>query len=120
MRISAGRRSAPHQVQVISFPRGEKSFRLMLNRFGDQPLIHLMHRHRYSYTLLADQIAVSRAQLVYAARGISAPSPELRTKLSNFFGVPPGELFTPAALAAKYNEGMARGGKNRWRRAGAR
>jgi transcriptional regulator with XRE-family HTH domain len=88
-------------------------------KFGDQPLIHLMHRHRYSYTLLADQIGVSRAQLVYAARGISAPSPELRSKLSNFFGVTPGELFTPAALAAKYNEGMARGGKHRWRGAGS-
>jgi transcriptional regulator with XRE-family HTH domain len=89
-------------------------------RFGDQPLTRVMKAHRYSYTLLAEEIGVSRAQLVYAARGISAPSPELRTKLSNFFGVPPGELFTPAALTAKYNEGMARGGKNRWRRAGAR
>jgi transcriptional regulator with XRE-family HTH domain len=90
------------------------------HRFGDQPLIRLMRQHRYSYTLLADEIGVSRAQLVYAARGISAPSPELRTKLSNFFGVAPGELFTPAALAAKYNQGMAHGGKNRWRGAGAR
>lgn len=92
---------------------------IVYRRFGDQPLICLMRQHRYSYTLLADEIGVSRAQLVYAARGISAPSPELRTKLGNFFGVTPGELFTPAALAAKYNEGMAQGGKNRWRGAGA-
>jgi transcriptional regulator with XRE-family HTH domain len=88
---------------------------IVYRRFGDQPLIRLMRRHRYSYTLLADEIGVSRSQLVYAARGISAPSPELRTKLSNFFGVAPGELFTTAALAAKYNERMAQGGKHRWR-----
>jgi hypothetical protein len=73
-------------------------------RFGDQPLIRLMRTHRYGYKLLADKIGVSRAHLVYAARGISAPSPELRTKLSNFFGVAPGKLFSTAALAAKYYE----------------
>ena len=88
-------------------------------RFGDQPLIRVMRAHRYSYTLLAKEIGVSRAQLVYAARGTSAPSREIRNRLSNFFGVAPGALFTAAALAAEYNEGMARGGKNRWRRATA-
>ena len=89
------------------------------HKFGDQPLIHVMRAHGYSYTLLAKEIGVSRAQLVYAARGTSAPSPEIRTRLSNFFGVAPGALFTAAALEATYNAGMARGGKNRWRRAGA-
>lgn len=58
-----------------------------------------------AYRRFGDQLlGVSRAQLVYAARGISAPSPELRTKLSNFFGVAPGKLFSTAALAAKYYE----------------
>jgi hypothetical protein len=122
VRSQRGRRASAAPGSSDLVPYGEEgSFRLMIayRRFGDQPLIRLMKAHRYSYTLLAEQIGVSRAQLVYAARGISTPSPELRTKLSNFFGVAPGELFTPAALAAKYNEGMARGGKNRWRGAAA-
>jgi transcriptional regulator with XRE-family HTH domain len=92
---------------------------IVYRRFGDQPLIHVMKAHRYSYTLLAKEIGVSRAQLVYAARGNSAPSPQIRTRLSNFFGVAPGALFTAAALEAKYNERMGQGGKNRWRGAGA-
>ena len=89
-------------------------------RFGDQfGLINAMRQHRWSYTALAREIGVSRQQLYNCARGVIAPSPELRTKLANFFNVSPGELFSRAALAAKYNEGMARGGKRRWRGAGA-
>ena len=89
-------------------------------RFGDQyGLINAMRQHRWSYTALAREIGVSRQQLYNCARGVITPSPKLRTNLANFFNVSPGELFSRAALAAKDNEGMAQGGKNRWRRASA-
>ena len=92
----------------------------MNDRFGYQyGLINVMRAHRWSYTALAREIGVSRQQLYNCARGVIAPSPELRMNLANFFNVTPGELFSRAALAAKYNERMAQGGKNRWRGAGA-
>ena len=54
---------------------------------------------------------VAYSHLIWSANGITAPSPDLRQKLSNFFDLPIEKLFTSEALAVKYHEGQARGGK---------
>lgn len=76
----------------------------MQTRFGDQPLIEEMRRQRWHYSLLAQEISVTRQQLYTAARGIVVPSPLLRDKLPAILGVPLSQLFTAEALDYRYQD----------------
>ena len=67
MRSQRGRRASAAPGSSDLVPYGEVgSFRLMIayRRFGDQPLIRLMKAHRYSYTLLAEEIGRLRRSTV--------------------------------------------------------
>jgi hypothetical protein len=82
----------------------------MDTRFGDQPLIEEMRKQRWTYTLLSTRIDATYRQLYFAARGVVAPSPDLRDKLPAVLGVPLSRLFTPEALDADYHKNQALGG----------
>jgi transcriptional regulator with XRE-family HTH domain len=81
------------------------------SRFGEQPIRGVIRRRHWNCRLIAYETGVSYSHLINAANGITAPSPQLRSKLSEFLGLPVEKLFSAEALAATYNEGRARGGK---------
>jgi transcriptional regulator with XRE-family HTH domain len=80
-------------------------------RFGEQPIRGIVRRRHWNLRLVAYETGVAYSHLVNAANGITAPSPELRQKLSDFLDLPIEKLFTQEALAVEYHEGQARGGK---------
>jgi len=80
-------------------------------RFGEQPIRGVVRRRHWNLRLIAYETSVGYSHLINAANGITAPSPELRQKLTEFLDLPADELFTQESLAATYSEGRARGGK---------
>jgi transcriptional regulator with XRE-family HTH domain len=80
-------------------------------RFGEQPIRAVVRRRHWNLRLIAYETGVAYSHLVNAANGITAPSPELRQKLSEFLDLPVETLFTHEALAAQYSQGRALGGK---------
>jgi transcriptional regulator with XRE-family HTH domain len=80
-------------------------------RFGEQPIRGIVRRRHWNLRLIAYETGVAYSHLVNAANGITAPSPELRQKLSEFLALPVEKLFTQEALADEYHEGQACGGK---------
>jgi transcriptional regulator with XRE-family HTH domain len=80
-------------------------------RFGEQPIRSIVRRRHWNLKLIAYETGVAYGHLINAANGITPPSPQLRTKLSEFLGLPVEKLFSNDALAATYSEGRARGGK---------
>jgi transcriptional regulator with XRE-family HTH domain len=81
------------------------------SRFGEQPIRGIVRRRHWNLRLIAYETGVAYSHLVNAANGITAPSPELRQKLSEFLDLPVEKLFTREALAVEYHESQARGGK---------
>jgi hypothetical protein len=77
-------------------------------RFGEQPVRGVVRRRHWNCRLIAYEIGVAYSHLINAANGISPSSPELRSTLSEFLGLPVEKLFTTDALAATYSEGRAR------------
>jgi hypothetical protein len=61
--------------------------------------------------LIAFECGLGYNALLNAVNGVTAPSPELRQKLSEFLDLPVEKLFTQEALAAQYSQGRALGGK---------
>ena len=80
-------------------------------RFGEQPIRGVVRRRHWNLRLIAYETGVAYSHLINAANGVTAPSPELRQKLSEFLDLPVGKLFSYESLAATYSEGRARGGK---------
>jgi transcriptional regulator with XRE-family HTH domain len=80
-------------------------------RFGEQPIRGVVRRRHWNLRLIAYETGVVYSHLINAANGITAPSPDLRQKLSNFLDLPVEKLFTSEALAVEYHEGQPRGGK---------
>ncbi|MFL6043796.1 MAG: helix-turn-helix domain-containing protein [Propionibacteriaceae bacterium] len=80
-------------------------------RFGDQPIRAVVRRRHWNLRLIAYETGVAYSHLMNAANGITAPSPELRQKLSEFLDLPVEKLFTQEALAAQYDDGRVLGGK---------
>jgi transcriptional regulator with XRE-family HTH domain len=80
-------------------------------RFGEQPIRGIVRRRHWNLRLIAYETGVAYSHLINAANGITPPSPELRSKLSGFLGLPVEKLFSTDALAATYSEDRARGGK---------
>ena len=72
------------------------------SRFGDQPLIEIMRRRRWTFSLLCGEVGVTYRYLYYVAHGHIVPSPRLRDKLPAVLSAPLSELFTEDALAAEY------------------
>ena len=72
------------------------------SRFGEQPLIEIMRRRRWTFSLLCGEVGVTYRHLYYVAHGHIVPSPKLRDKLPAVLGAPLSELFTQDALAAQY------------------
>ncbi|MDJ0396780.1 hypothetical protein QMK17_26190 [Rhodococcus sp. G-MC3] len=68
------------------------------SRYGEQPLARILREQRWTFTLMADELGVSRRQVGNAAKGWSRPIPALREQLPIILGVPLEELFTPSAL----------------------
>jgi transcriptional regulator with XRE-family HTH domain len=80
-------------------------------RFGEQPIRAIVRRRHWNLRLIAYETGVAYSHLLNAANGITPPSAELRSKLSEFLGLPVEKLFSTGALTATYSEGRARGGK---------
>jgi transcriptional regulator with XRE-family HTH domain len=80
-------------------------------RFGEQPIRGVVRRRHWNLKLIAFESGVGYNHLLNAVNGVTAPSPQLREKLSEFLGLPVEKLFSTDALAATYSEGRARGGK---------
>jgi hypothetical protein len=80
-------------------------------RFGEQPIRGVVRRRHWNLKLIAYETGVGYNHLLNAVNGVTAPSPQLREKLSEFLGLPVEKLFSADALAATYSEGGARGGK---------
>jgi transcriptional regulator with XRE-family HTH domain len=78
---------------------------------GEQPIRAVVRRRHWNLRLIAYETGVAYSHLMNAANGITAPSPELRSKLSDFLDLPVEKLFTEEALAAQYDDGRALGGK---------
>jgi transcriptional regulator with XRE-family HTH domain len=78
---------------------------------GEQPIRAVVRRRHWNLRLIAYETGVAYSHLINAANGITAPSPELRQKLSEFLDLPVEKLFTQEALAAQYSQGRALGGK---------
>jgi hypothetical protein len=74
------------------------------SRFGDQPLIEIMRRRRWTFSLLCGEVGVTYRHLYYVAHGHIVPSPKLRDKLPAVLSAPLSELFTEDALAAQYTQ----------------
>jgi hypothetical protein len=72
------------------------------SRFGDQPLIEIMRRRRWTFSLLSSEVGVTYRHLYYVAHGHIVPSPKLRDRLPAVLSAPLSELFTKDALAAEY------------------
>ena len=72
------------------------------SRFGDQPLIEIMRRRRWTFSLLSSEVGVTYRHLYYVARGPVVPSPKLRDRLPAVLSAPLSELITKDALAAEY------------------
>jgi transcriptional regulator with XRE-family HTH domain len=74
-------------------------------RFGDQTgFIDALHRNRWNYKALADQLGVTYRQLYNTERGIVPPSLYLREALPAILSTPLRSLFSEAALAAQFKE----------------
>ena len=80
-------------------------------RFGEQPIRGVVRRRHWNLRLIAYETGVAYSHLLNAVNGVTAPSPELRQKLSEFLNLPVEKLFTEDALAAQYDGGRALGGK---------
>jgi transcriptional regulator with XRE-family HTH domain len=80
-------------------------------RFGEQPIRAVVQRRHWNLRLIAYETGVAYSHLMNAANGITAPSPELRQKLSEFLDLPVQKLFTKESLAGTYDERRALGGK---------
>jgi transcriptional regulator with XRE-family HTH domain len=80
-------------------------------RFGEQPVWAVVRRRHWNLRLIAYETGVGYNHLLNAVNGVTAPSPELREKLSEFLDLPVEKLFSRESLAATYSEGRARGGK---------
>ena len=80
-------------------------------RFGEQPIRGVVRRRHWDLRLIAYETGVAYSHLINAANGITAPSPDLRQKLSEFLDLPVERLFTQQSLTAQYSEGRALGGK---------
>jgi transcriptional regulator with XRE-family HTH domain len=89
-----------------------------MRRFPRQPFVLAMRQAvpRWSYRDLAGATGVPVSHVVCAARGSSAPSPQLRTKLCELFQCDLDELFTPDALAATYDAARAERTIRAWSR----
>jgi len=74
------------------------------SRFGEQPLIEIMRRRRWTFSLLCDEVGVSYRHLYYVAHGHIVPSARLRDRLPAVLGTPLSELFSEDALAAQYTQ----------------
>jgi hypothetical protein len=81
------------------------------SRFGRQPVWAVVRRRHWNLRLIAYETGVAYSHLINAANGITAPSPQLRQKLSEFLDLPIEKLFTREALAAQYSRGQALCGK---------
>jgi transcriptional regulator with XRE-family HTH domain len=75
-----------------------------MDRFGEQPLIEIMRRKRWTFSLLCGEVGVTYRHLYYVAHGRIVPSPKLRDRLPAVLGAPLSELFTEDALAAQYTQ----------------
>jgi transcriptional regulator with XRE-family HTH domain len=62
---------------------------------GEQPIRAVVRRRHWNLRLIAYETGVAYSHLINAANGITAPSPELRQKLSEFLDLPVEKLFTP-------------------------
>jgi transcriptional regulator with XRE-family HTH domain len=91
---------------VIFVPTGRRlPFSMDLHsRFGEQPLIEIMRRRRWTFSLLCGEVGVTYRHLYYVAHGHIVPSPKLRDKLPAVLSAPLSELFTEDALAAQYTQ----------------
>jgi hypothetical protein len=74
------------------------------SRFGEQPLIEIMRRRRWTFSLLSSEVGVTYRHLYYVAHGHIVPSPKLRDRLPGVLSAPLSELFTKDALAAEYTK----------------
>ncbi len=72
-------------------------------RFGRQPLVDVMRRQRWTFSLLARELGCTYPQLHRAANGSVVPSPKLRDKLPVILATPLSELFTEEALSWRYH-----------------
>ncbi len=79
-------------------------------KYGDQPVVLVMHEQRWTYPQLALKLGVTHKHLYAAARGVTTPSWLLREQLPEVLGTPLAELFTPESLA---DEPQAKGPGNR-------
>jgi DNA-binding XRE family transcriptional regulator len=68
------------------------------HQFGPQPVLELMHEHRWTINGLARTIGVDRQHLGRAINGRIHPSPRLRKVLPEIFNRPLEQLFTESAL----------------------
>jgi transcriptional regulator with XRE-family HTH domain len=82
-----------------------------ITRFGEQPIRGIVRRRHWNLRLIAYETGLGYNHVVNACNGVTAPSPELLSKLSEFLGLPAERLFSADALSARYSEGRARGGK---------
>jgi hypothetical protein len=67
------------------------------SRFGDQPLIEIMRRRRWTFSLLSSEVGVTCRHLYYVAHGHIVPSPKLRDRLPAVLGAPLSEVHSGCA-----------------------
>lgn len=80
-----------------------------IHTFGKQPALRLMRERQVTIAGAARAIEVYENHLRQAVHGRVAPSPTVRRELPKLLGLPLGDLFTPAALEARYDAS-----KNAW------
>lgn len=68
-----------------------------------QPLREHMDRHRWSVSMLADEVGVPASHLRSVIAGSTSPRRELREQLPAIFGVPLAELFTADLLSRDWS-----------------
>ncbi|WP_433117123.1 hypothetical protein [Micromonospora sp. CA-246542] len=75
-----------------------------MSKFGPQPVHRILSSRGYGAILrTADELGIPRIHFKQALRGGVHPSDEMRERLSAYLNKPVEELFTPAALAKRYN-----------------
>jgi hypothetical protein len=84
----------PLIIFEVSGERGCPAMSGRNSRFGVQPIRGVVRRRHWNCKLIAYETGVGYSHLINAANGITAPSPELRSKLSEFLGLPVEKLFS--------------------------
>jgi hypothetical protein len=81
-----------------------------VNTFGRQPAYEALRHERYTIANAARTIDVLESHLRMVVSGRVSPSPEVRERLPKLLKVRLSDLFTPEALASRYDSS-----KNAWK-----